>query len=541
MRRAARWLFTVAISLVLVFLSFGSVHAQSYTTNDDASVPQNLHTYSQNVLLEVFSAVGCQIAGIDVSSPSTPCLGFNPTTGKIGYVNSGGLIGLSTTMIAALYTPPAHLSDYTNYLSQNFGVAGHAYAQQQLTSGVGYTSISPLVEIWKVSRNLVYLVFVIIFMLVGFAIMVRFKIDPRTVMSIENQLPKLIIGLLLVTFSFAIAGLLIDGMWVGTFVVTNLITSADHVPAGTSVTPADAKTVNNNLFDNPLGFANTVLPNGIIATSLGAGGSFRDVLMGILTPDNSTRLGLIPQQKTLADCQPHDFWSLAGLPFCDITAVVNGFSMLSITQLVLGAVIANIVGAIGVVIVLVAILVAMVRVWFSLLMAYAYILLDIVIGPVLILIGMFPGSKLGFGSWVRDMLANLLAFPVTIALLLLGRVFMDTFTAPTQTVALFVPPLIGNPNGASGGGNPLGWLIGLAIILVTPGIVNQMRELLKSPQSKLGAQIFQGLGIGGKAFGGLTKNIIGTFANQEIEYDEDGRIKPVQGVRKVFKRFTKNY
>ena len=46
-------------------------------------------------------------------------------------------------------------------------------------------------------------------------------------MTIQNQIPKIIISLILVTFSFAIAGFLIDLMWVSIYVVINLMSQAD--------------------------------------------------------------------------------------------------------------------------------------------------------------------------------------------------------------------------------------------------------------------------------------------------------------------------
>lgn len=540
MRSTARIFFGGLLSLLLfVFVGVLPVHAQtsSYMApNTEPNVPNNLHTYTQNVFLEVMSTIVCQLGGVDITHVGQPCLGFNASTGKIGYTHSSGLIGLTTYMIASLYTPPAHLGDFTQDLANNFGIAKHAYAQ-----GVGYQSISPLIEIWKVSRNMVYLVFVVVFVLVGFAIMFRFQIDPRTVMSIENQLPKLTIGLLLVTFSFAIAGLLIDAMWTTTFLVTNIVVSVDNGYANSpdaNVIRMDAKRVNTSLFENPLGFANNILPNGIFPTALGAGGSFRDVLLSILTPGNTARLGLSPPPPDCENGTP--FIGFFGTAWCNFSDNIGGH-IADLLGEIFGAVIANIIGALGVAIVLIAIIIAMVRVWFTLLIAYVYILLDIVMGPFMILFGMFPGSKLGFGSWARDLLANLMSFPVTIGLFLIGRLFMDAFTGPNQTQALFVPPLIGNPNGTSGAGNPLGWLLGLAIILITPGIVNTMRELFKAPQSKLGAQVFQGLSMGGKAVTSLGRGVFGAFTGNDIRYKEDGSIETIKGpVRKALHRISKS-
>jgi hypothetical protein len=43
--------------------------------------------------------------------------------------------------------------------------------------------------------------------------MFRVKLDPKTAITIEAAIPKIIVGLIMVTFSYAIAGFLIDLMW----------------------------------------------------------------------------------------------------------------------------------------------------------------------------------------------------------------------------------------------------------------------------------------------------------------------------------------
>lgn len=537
MCRTARFfaIFFFLFTFITFLLPFQIAHAQSaYTLPDtDASVPANLHTYTQNVLLEVFSAIGCQIGGIDLTNPKEPCIGLNPQTGKLGYVQSqGGLIGMTSTMLAAMYTPPAHLNDYTRYLTSNFGLAKPTYAQ-----GVGFQSISPLIEIWKVFRNIVYLLFVIIFVFIGFAIMLRFKIDPRTVMSIENQLPKLIIGLLLVTFSFAIAGFLIDVMWLLTFLVINIL-----APLSRSL---PTSTVNASLFQNPFGFYNNVMTvngsGGFLGVAFGAGGSIQQIFQNMFSPSNSSYLGLVPQHAS-PGCNGFD-------PGCWIKGAI-GSALSDILEPALGFVVSWILSVLGMLVILIATLVAMFRVWFTLLLSYIYILIDIVLGPFFIIFGAIPGSKISFGAWVRDLLANLISFPTVIAVLLLGKIFMDSFTNQSGTDHLFVPPLIGNPLpqdaagghfGISGGnGNPLGWLIGVAIILITPSIVNTMKELLKAPQNKLGATVFQNLGMGGKAVGGLAKNVFGTLTGNDIKYDEQGRIQRVNNLpEKAWRRVAK--
>jgi len=515
MRVSARF-FAIVFSLLTIAFCLLPVqaHAQQYASPDtDPNVSPTLHNYTQTVFLEVFSTIGCQLAGVDLANTKEPCLGLNPHTGKIGYVQNGGLIGTTAQLMGTLYTPPAHLSDFTRYMAQNFGFAKSAYAQ-----GVGFGGINPVLDIWRIFRNVVYLFFVIIFVIIGFAIMLRVQIDPRTVMSIENQLPKLIVGLILVTFSFAIAGLLIDLMWVLTFLIINILTP--HLQG------LPVSQVNSSLFQNPFGFYNQVAPGGIVGVAAGAGGSIGDIFRSLFSSGNSARLGLLPG-NTIPKCNGFD-------PGCwfDVGAAATGLDPRNLIPNFFGYLISFILDIVGTVVVLIAILVALFRVWFSLLLAYIYILLDVVIGPFYILLGMLPGSKINFTAWLRDLAANLISFPVIIGIFLLGRLFMESFVVNGGTSGgterTFVPPLIGNPLSAEATTNPLGWLIGLAIVLVTPSIVQQMKELLQAPQNKLGAAVFQNLGMGGKAFGGLARNVFSTLTGNDIKYvNENGQAKMV--------------
>ena len=194
--------------------------------NINPDVPKNLHTYTQNVIIEIMSAVTCQLTGIDPVNQNQQCLGVDQKTGKIGFVDpstssgGGGAIGVMSHMISVLYTPPIHTGDYFNHLAQNFGIAKPTYAEE-----TGFNGLKPILGVWTAFRNIVYLIFTIVFVVIGLLIMFRVKIDPRTVMTIQNQIPKIIVGIVLVTFSYAIAGFLIDMMYASIYFIGNVMTS----------------------------------------------------------------------------------------------------------------------------------------------------------------------------------------------------------------------------------------------------------------------------------------------------------------------------
>lgn len=526
MKFLARASFVFLFFLVFTLSSFifaTPIAAQTtnpYITPDaNPNVPKNLHTWTQTVMIEVTSSVLCQLAGINYGNPDQACLGVDQQTGKIGFVqNGGGMLGITTNMIAMLYTPPAHTSDYTSYLAQNFGISKKAYAQ---TAGSGFESITPLLNLWTIFRNITFLFITVIFIIIGFAIMLRLQIDQKTVMSIGNQLPKVVVSILLITFSYAIAGFLIDLMFVSTYVTINVFKQAD--PA------INIGKVTRELNTPPVGFANEVFsqPNsafgvpvpsagGIVDIALKTGGSVQGVISNMLAPKGPDFWKSLKINLDNTSCSWTDFFCLTGAAFGKII----GASVGSLLSSILGTLIAWGFNIFAIVVVTIALLWALMRLWFALLTAYVFILIDIVTAPFWIVAGLIPGSPVGFTAWLRDILAHLSAYPVAIGMFLLGKVFMDTFGSASKlnNPPFFVPPLIGTPTGGDAG--LLGPLIGLGIVLITPQVVNMTRDLLKAPTFKYAASAGQAIGVGAEIpFDAAKRAAAAEHANRAAVWD----------------------
>ena len=99
---------------------------------------------------------------------------------------------------------------YVQNLAHKFSLVSEVKAQ----TGFGYSRLTLLIPYWSASRNIAYFLSVILIIIFAFMIMFRVKIDPQTVITIQSALPKLIIALVLATFSFAIAGLMVDLVYV---------------------------------------------------------------------------------------------------------------------------------------------------------------------------------------------------------------------------------------------------------------------------------------------------------------------------------------
>lgn len=114
-------------------------------------------------------------------------------------------------VISSLGQSPVSFSAYVRDVKENFVLVPKAEAQQ---AGFGFNQLNPALNMWKVFRNLSYGLMVFVIIAFAFMIMFRVKISPQAVITVQSSLPKIAITLILVTFSYAIAGLMIDLMYV---------------------------------------------------------------------------------------------------------------------------------------------------------------------------------------------------------------------------------------------------------------------------------------------------------------------------------------
>jgi len=138
----------------------------------------------------------------------------------------------------------------------------------------------------------------------------------------------------------------------------------------------------------------------------------------------------------------------------------------------------------------IALMYTLIKLWFILLTSYVKIIISIVVAPFWIAIGIVPGSKMGFGTWLRYLVTYLAVFPATVFMFLIAGVFLSGFGSGSGTD--FVPPLIGSP----GDINLLSALLGFATILMTPQVLNMVRNTIGAPEQKYAAQIGAALGVG---------------------------------------------
>lgn len=480
------WRIVIASILVavfyLLFAVFSPANAQRQSTNENSynsysvtnayntnpDVELNVHNGVQILMIEFLSAVTCQLGGVDPISENGKCLGVDPKTGKIGFVeDGGGAIAVIGSLIDATFVPPASSIQYVAYLKNNFGVVKSANAQGlpspnpclSNVRGVGFCGLEPLLPLWTTMRNIVYLIFILVFVVIGMGIMLRVHIDPRTVMTLQNQIPKIIVGIVAITFSFAIAGFLIDIMWVTIYLFASVIqtATAGQLSAQTMINITHA--------NSPFDAMNIAYPGGIIDLASGVSAAFGDIVTDAFNGTISSQIGAVSD-------------------------IMGGIAHV-----------------IAFVVVLIAIIVVLLRLLITLIITYINVILDVIFAPFWILAGLVPGGPLGLGAWLRDLIANLAVFPVAISFFLLGSYLVKVFGDNTGGISnQLTPPLMGSVNPSA-----MAAIIGFGFILMLPNVLSTVKAALKTPKVNFGP-IMGPIGVGTRIGGNVTRGGIDEYA-----------------------------
>lgn len=92
---------------------------------------------------------------------------------------------------------------------------GEVKAQDVYYRGTGFDLLKPVQSFWGWSVNIVYGLLIFIIIGVAFAIMFRNQIGDGIAISIQTAIPNIALAMLLVPLSYAISGLIVDGMTLG--------------------------------------------------------------------------------------------------------------------------------------------------------------------------------------------------------------------------------------------------------------------------------------------------------------------------------------
>jgi hypothetical protein len=129
---------------------------------------------------------------------------------QVGRAGGSNLASTPVGALSFLGQNPISSVAYFKDVAGRFSLVSTAKAQ-----GFGYsTAGNSMIALWRITRNLSYGFMILAVVVLAFMIMFRVKISPQVIITVQSALPKVVIALILITFSYAIAGLLVDLMYV---------------------------------------------------------------------------------------------------------------------------------------------------------------------------------------------------------------------------------------------------------------------------------------------------------------------------------------
>src|SRR3989344_1258609 len=428
----------IIILVILSFIllaSYSPVYAARTPTTDwykdgDSDCADNGGTNQGCFLLQFFYVTGRAVSDVTMGMDTAY---FDPN----GIAYKSSILGRVNDGIALAYAqPPASTGEYIAYLSNKAGIVHPAYAQ-----GIGFSGLSPIIDIWRAFRNIAYGFLILIMVVVGFMILFRWKIDPRTVITIQSALPRIVITLIIITFSYAIVGLMIDVMYLAIYIPIFALDKADPTIVQ-NFTGGAVSNLYGTLYNTGQSAVNDIVnfflgssPDLIRAVTGAIGGAIGAIIVG-------PGVGLLTGGL---------------LPAIGIGA--GAAAGIALPQVFVSAFVA------------IAMLFLLIRLFLTLLTAWIQVFIALIFGPLQLMLGAIPGVNV-FGSWFKNLVANLAAFPITMILILIGSYLSSSGTSGR----VWTPPGFGGtPEGQGVAG-----LIGLGVAMIIPSVVNNFKQAIKA-------------------------------------------------------------
>lgn len=297
------------------------------------------------------------------------------------------------TMAAAKIQPKQNL--WSLVFNTNRPISGISYVKEKIEKispvttvraqavGSGFNALKPVQEMWRSFRNVSFGLFVLVAITFAFMVMFRIKLSPQTVVSVQSALPKIIVSLILVTFSYAIAGFLIDLMYIVIGIVS-LIGGLMNFGSPTEV--FNILTVGQPIL--------STVNIGIIGALVLYLAGFCVIFLVVL--------------------------------FINIGVIFSALIILGIAALLLSP-IGSILGILAIIIAAILFIITifmMFKIMWGLLKAFVNVLLLTIFAPIQITLGTVM-PNLGFGAWVKSYVSNLAVFVVTGVLVLFSFIFLS--------------------------------------------------------------------------------------------------------------------
>src|SRR3989344_8791977 len=329
-------------------------------------------------------------------------------------------------MAAPYSAPPASGMVWARAGLEKAGFIPRTYASE----GVGFSSIRGYMTLWTLFRNIAFLLLVLVMVIIGFLIMFRVKIDPQTVITLENALPRIALTMIYISFSFAIAGFLIDLMYILIGVSVDLI-----LGYGAGMSKIVVMTSQNDLIGAKF---HDLWPNGFGPLNTYAFGS---AFWDLIPNEFKTILNVFLVRSIALFVTNSKLYAIS--EFFGSVKDVGIFTLnigdlptlgTQVMRLAFSGFLAYILpGLILAFLIILTILLFMFKIFFILLGSYIRIILYIIFAPVILLLDAIPGRNM-FSWWLKNLVGELIVFPTVVVMMLVGQAIIVIHTSQTGDV-----------------------------------------------------------------------------------------------------------
>jgi hypothetical protein len=477
-------------SILFLFLNTFQNNKNELYKNQDNYFSKQKNYYNQLIALKKQSKEAASVISIIQSLECSVVGQFcsDDPDGKNFYSSNNLSTFISSLIVFPFSNPPSSFVSWTQIALSNAGIIPKTYAYE----GVGFNMIRPIMDIWKIFRDFTFLIVVLVLVSIGFMIMFRAKINPQTVISIENALPKIIISLILITFSFAFAGIVYDLINIITIIIISLLAKNQYYNVNIGYYQSIyLNSQDGSLFQNiAWKFGNILL---IGSALLNLSGPFFQIIIKIIAGliiFYIVRMNTKEVKDTInAIVQNAQGEAANQIPFVKTLAIVFGEGLGMITRSVLTALLISVgVPLLISILILLTGLYIFIKIIVLIFRAYIENIILIIISPIYLLLEAVPGKN-SFFSWLKNIFGNLLIFPITMFIIILSNIILYS-SSPYQFNIPFFPSIRTED---------IAILVSFGLTFLIPDLYNYAKEALgikKSPISFGLGSFFAGAGTG---------------------------------------------
>ncbi len=391
--------FTLLFLLTILFfgttLSIAKVYSQDFSTSTNttgtSSIPANA---VQDEFIQMVNLTDSIVQGTTTS------------TSQGQQSHQLGLLDVIANVETNVYTNnPVSLVQYGKYYAQTHGIIKGAFAQN--VTGSGYVALSPVIPLWELFRNIAYLIILVMIVVIGFIIIFGGKYGQSEI-TIISSLPKVILALVLITFSYPLAGFAVDIANLGTNIVVNVL-------GPRFVTPGD--------FYPGQYPAQCSIPTAI--TNVNTGGSDSQTVPSCDYANNVTNTlgGDFNIFHLMAPITNYGAWGGSGTGKPDITKLVQAPTNIRFLDVFIKGIsfLGNTAEFAIDFILNVLILFWAIKIFILILTSYVRIVIAAMFSPFMLISYPLSGGST-FWSWIKGLLSPALVFPAVFAMMFIAAI-----------------------------------------------------------------------------------------------------------------------